>query len=68
MPDRWFLSKPTLKLLKFSQKASVVSVQPGDFELKDLYKSQWRQVQGLADCFWKRWKLEYLANEKEKAG
>lgn len=31
-----------------TQKASVVSVPPGDFELKDLYKIQWRQVQGLA--------------------
>ncbi|XP_030274392.1 uncharacterized protein LOC115582541 [Sparus aurata] len=44
-----------------TQKSSVVSVPPGDFELKDLYKSQWRQVQGLADCFWKRWRIEYLA-------
>ena len=44
-----------------TQKASVVSVPPGDFELKDLYKSQWRQVQGLAECFWKKWKQEYLA-------
>lgn len=44
-----------------TQKASVVSAPPGDFELKDLYKSQWRQVQGLADCFWKKWRQEYLA-------
>lgn len=43
-----------------TQKASVVSVPPGDFELKDLYKSQWRQVQGLVNCFGKRCRLEYL--------
>ncbi|XP_074485799.1 uncharacterized protein LOC141764441 [Sebastes fasciatus] len=44
-----------------TQKASVVPAPPGDFELKDLYKSQWRQVQSLADCFWKKWRQEYLA-------
>ncbi|XP_059210199.1 uncharacterized protein LOC131989046 [Centropristis striata] len=47
--------------LLLTQKASIVPAPPGDFELKDLYKSQWRQVQGLADCFWKRWRQEYLA-------
>ncbi|KAK7930586.1 hypothetical protein WMY93_006981 [Mugilogobius chulae] len=44
-----------------TQKASPVLSPPGNFELKDLYKAQWRQVQGLADCFWKRWRQEYLA-------
>ncbi|XP_037833184.1 uncharacterized protein LOC119617312 [Kryptolebias marmoratus] len=43
-----------------TQKAGAVPTPPGDFELKDLYKAQWRQVQGLADCFWKRWRQEYL--------
>ncbi|PWA30644.1 hypothetical protein CCH79_00009293, partial [Gambusia affinis] len=43
-----------------TQKAAAVPTPPGDFELKDLYKVQWRQVQGLADCFWKRWRQEYL--------
>lgn len=44
-----------------TQKASVVSAPPGDFELRDLYRSQWRQVQSLADSFWKKWRQEYLA-------
>lgn len=44
-----------------TQKASPLLAPPGNFELKDLYKAQWHQVQGLADCFWKRWKQEYLA-------
>lgn len=43
-----------------TQKANPVLSPPGNFELKDLYKAQWRQVQGLADCFWKRWRQEYL--------
>ncbi|XP_037387155.1 uncharacterized protein LOC119261637 isoform X1 [Pygocentrus nattereri] len=44
-----------------TQKAGTIPTPPGDFELKDLYKAQWRQVQGLAGCFWKRWRQEYLA-------
>ena len=34
---------------------------PGIFEKKDtLSRRRWRQVQYLADVFWKRWKKEYL--------
>jgi len=39
-----------------TQKASVGPAPPGN----DLHKSQWRQVQSLADSFWKRWRQEYL--------
>ena len=44
-----------------TQKASVAPAPPGDFKIDHLHKSQWRQVQSLADCFWKRWRQEYLA-------
>lgn len=44
-----------------TQKASVTPAPLGDFELDHLSKVQWRQVQSLADSFWKRWRLEYLA-------
>lgn len=44
-----------------TQKASVTPAPLGDFELDHLCKVQWRQVQSLADSFWKRWRLEYLA-------
>ena len=44
-----------------TQKASVSPAPLGDFELDHLCKVQWRQVQSLADSFWKRWRLEYLA-------
>lgn len=43
-----------------TQKASVAPAPPGDFKIDHLHKSQWRQVQSLADAFWKRWKQEYL--------
>lgn len=39
-----------------SQKRTPLLSPPGSFELK----AQWRQVQGLADCFWKRWRQEYF--------
>lgn len=39
-----------------TQKAIAILAPPGDFELKQLYKAQWRQVQGLTDYFWRRWR------------
>jgi len=34
---------------------------PGEFVKQDTYsRRRWRQVQYLADLFWKRWKQEYL--------
>ncbi|XP_055005215.1 uncharacterized protein LOC129407637 [Boleophthalmus pectinirostris] len=56
-PETLEILSPAMLL---TQKASPVLSPPGNFELKDLYKAQWRQVQGLADCFWKRWRQEYL--------
>ncbi len=44
-----------------TQKASVAPAPPGNFELGHLHRSQWCQVQMLADSFWKRWKQEYLS-------
>lgn len=37
-----------------TQKASVTSAPLGDFKLDHLCKVQWRQVQNLADSFWKK--------------
>lgn len=31
-----------------------------NFESKEMIRSHWKRVQGLADEFWKRWKMEYL--------
>lgn len=37
------------------------SLPPGEFVKQDLYcRRRWRQVQYLADVFWKRWTREYL--------
>ncbi|XP_073720576.1 uncharacterized protein [Misgurnus anguillicaudatus] len=44
-----------------TQKICPVSIPPGDFDPKDLYRKQWKQVQSLANSFWKRWREEYLA-------
>lgn len=45
-----------------TQKTEDWPVPQGDFTTKDMYKSQWRQVQLLANTFWKRWKREYLSS------
>ena len=36
------------------------SLPPGVFDSGDVYRSRWRQVQYLANLWWKRWMREYL--------
>ncbi|XP_077055258.1 uncharacterized protein LOC143706807 [Siphateles boraxobius] len=45
----------------FTQKTDTLTAPLGYFDLKDLNRSQWKQVQNLADHFWKQWRQEYLA-------
>ena len=39
---------------------------PGEFHTKDVYRRRWRQVQYLANIFWKRWTKEYLPLLQER--
>lgn len=57
-PDTLEVISPAMLL---NQKASTVLTPLGDFDMKDLYKKEWRQVQCLADAFWKSWRRDYLA-------
>ncbi|XP_038071931.1 uncharacterized protein LOC119740639 [Patiria miniata] len=58
-PDNPSILTPATLL---TQKVGTPSVPPGDFDNKDLFRSQWRRVQRLADMFWIRWKRDYLSN------
>ncbi|XP_051806692.1 uncharacterized protein LOC127534752 [Acanthochromis polyacanthus] len=44
-----------------THKVESLSAPVGDFDANDLSSKHWRKVQGLADAFWRRWRLEYLA-------
>ena len=55
-PESPFVLSPAMIL---TQKVGVPSPH-GEFTGKDLLSKQWRQVQALADCFWRRWRQEYL--------
>lgn len=44
----------------FSQKVGGVPHPRGEFNEKDIFSRQWRQVQSLANTFWHHWKKEYL--------
>lgn len=55
-PESPSILSPTMIL---TQKVGVSPPQ-GEFTSKDLYTKQWRQVQNLADEFWRRWRQEYL--------
>ncbi|KAI4896990.1 hypothetical protein NFI96_001373, partial [Prochilodus magdalenae] len=69
-PDSPFILTPATLL---TQKVSALPPPKGEFDEKDLYGKQWRQVQSLANTFWHRWRTEYLPTlqrrrkwEKEK--
>jgi len=40
---------------------------PGKFVIQDRYRKRWRQIQYLADVFWKRWLKEYLPALQERS-
>ena len=41
-------------------KVDRIPVISGSMDIKDIYRSQWKHVQVLADIFWKKWKSTYL--------
>ncbi|XP_039870639.1 uncharacterized protein LOC120723317 [Simochromis diagramma] len=57
-PDKPNLLTPAMLL---TQKVNALSAPTGSFGPPDLYSKQWKQVQCLADSFWKQWKSEYLS-------
>ncbi|KAI4892094.1 hypothetical protein NFI96_003231 [Prochilodus magdalenae] len=58
-PDMLTVLTPSMLL---TQKIDPVLPPPGEHNLKDLYSKQWKQVQALADAFWKCWRQEYLVS------
>ena len=44
----------------FLMQRKVISLLPEVFDQTDMFRRKWRQVQFLADLFWKRWLKEYL--------
>ena len=54
------LTPATLLTLKTSHTVDSFNIE--EFSPKDMYKSQWRCVQHHSNCFWKRWKGEYLSS------
>ncbi|KAM4037007.1 uncharacterized protein ACNLHF_015817 isoform 1-T1 [Anomaloglossus baeobatrachus] len=57
-PDDLSLLTPSTLL---TQKFNVSMPTSGEFTTKDLYKSQWKRVQMLADLFWTKWRKQYLS-------
>lgn len=62
-PDNPTILTPAMIL---TQKMTPVTAPPGDFNHKDLHKNQFKQVQCLAESFWKRWRQEYLVSLQKR--
>ena len=44
-----------------TMKSRVVLPPPGEFQAADVYcRKRWRVTQHLANCFWSRWRKEFL--------
>ncbi len=56
-PEEPFVLSPATLL---TQKTDQTTSPLWDFDIRDIYKSQWKQTQVLAEAFWKKWKHEYL--------
>ena len=41
-------------------KVDFLPMEVPSFDLRDIYKAQWKHVQVLADIFWRKWRQEYL--------
>lgn len=53
-----FVLSPQILL---TQKTHEVPSEFQDLDVKDMYRSQWKTVQVMANTFWKRWKNEFLS-------
>ncbi|XP_062600292.1 uncharacterized protein LOC134261921 [Saccostrea cucullata] len=51
---------PLCPSLILTQKPNVLLTPDVSFGSKDIYQSQWKRVQYLADVFWKKWRESYL--------
>ena len=56
-PETLEVLSPTLLL---NLKSDVKTEPLEGFDIKNLYKAQWKRVQILADIFWTRWRREYV--------
>lgn len=56
-PEQYLILTPAMLL---TQKVGAHTVPPGKFDDSDIYRQKWRQVQHLANEFWKRWRNEYI--------
>nr|XP_020483745.2 uncharacterized protein LOC109978925 [Labrus bergylta] len=62
-PDNPLILTPATLL---TQKISALPPPKGEFDGDNLYGKQWRQVQGLANTFWHRWRTEYLPSLQKR--
>ncbi|XP_062587768.1 uncharacterized protein LOC134249431 [Saccostrea cucullata] len=57
-PNSPFILTPSVLL---TQKTGTMTQHPVELDTKEMYRSQWKYVQILANTFWKRWKSDYLS-------
>ncbi|XP_062604470.1 uncharacterized protein LOC134266271 [Saccostrea cucullata] len=57
-PNSPFILTPSVLL---TQKTGTMTQHPAELDTKEMYRSQWKYVQILANTFWKRWKSDYLS-------
>jgi hypothetical protein len=56
--DAPFILSPQTLL---TQKTREIPSEFQDLDVRDMYRSQWKMVQTMANTFWKRWKGDFLS-------
>jgi hypothetical protein len=59
-PDCSFVLTPSVLLTQKTNVMDCSNLSTYDIDCKDVYKSQWKRVQAMANTFWSCWKKEYL--------
>lgn len=64
-PDDPSVLTPNILLTQKMDSSMLPKVLP-DMDLKEAYRSQWKHVVVLSQEFWKKWRMQYLSNLKNK--
>lgn len=64
-PDDPSVLTPNILLTQKMDSSMLPKALP-DMDLKEAYRSQWKHVVVLSQEFWKKWRMQYLSNLKNK--
>lgn len=62
-PENPLILSPSMLLTGKEECLPVISES---FDMKDMYRAQWKHVQVMSDIFWKQWRNDYLHSLQQR--